>query len=112
MATPIRTGNETNKYLIAYFEKNGINVGDEYENYEYQKWIQAKHRKYRELMGMPADVQLDDPNYERFCRFLNNGPDAISEEERQESFKKWKGVGRMIDYLGGGIPKPRGARTH
>lgn len=67
-----RTGAETNPYIIAFFNKHDINIGDEFKTYEYMFWIDKKHDEYREKEGLPNFITLNPIQVKDFIEFINS----------------------------------------
>lgn len=67
----IRNGKEQNPYLIAYFNKNNIAIGQEWKSWEYMAWIDNKHTEFRRLHNMPEHITLSDEQVKVFCEYIN-----------------------------------------
>lgn len=67
----IRNGNETNPYLLAYFDKNNIAVGQEWKSWDYMIWIDKKHDDFRKLYGLMEHIILSDEQVKFFCEYIN-----------------------------------------
>lgn len=67
----VRTGKETNPYLLAFFKKFDIAVGQEWKSWEYMAWIDKKHSAFRKMHGMPEHITLSDEQVKVFCQYIN-----------------------------------------
>lgn len=67
----VRNGKEQNPYLIAYFNKNNIVIGQEWKPWKYMAWIDNKHTEFRKLHNMPEHITLSDEQVRVFCEYIN-----------------------------------------
>lgn len=89
-----------NPYFLAFMRVKGLNIGDEFNGYEYINWIQDKHRQFRKEYNLPKEKEwigytpleqklfekwLDEISVVEVCdNWVKNGCKKTSKQESED----------------------------